>query len=296
MHVLLESMSSLLGVLLNHYQWFFSGIGVPICSYLFLRRLSKKQTDENRNRVLVPQKNDSDSNNNESEQGGALSGSYRTAVGQKHRWLREEILDIKLRDMAIFYGLDEVTQLESYELGNIELPMSLIEKVEDFFFLKPDFIDSDISSIFRSFHLCERELAKLFDKGFSATIACCPYNRDDLLCYIVMHKVENKFTRIISSDLIGSFMSSGGGRMNIQYLINEILDRGISNYHVPILTATEDDWEKLEQKCYYDVNLCHRVGAADRACMDIFSLWYEETVKSRKSYKPEAEFSIGTEY
>lgn len=276
-------MESFLIFLIENAKWVFSGVGIPIVAYLFFNRNSShnitvKVDSKSSNKV----NDEVDKTTYEPRNNPVISeDSYRVKVGKKHKWLRENILQLTIREMANFYGLEEVSKVESYESGNIELPIKLVEKLENFFFINSDVIDGESPYIFKSFHLSQPSIHELFEQGFSPKIACCPYDRGDLLCFVVMHKVESGFTRIVSSDLIGSFKSSGGGRMNIQYLIEELIIRNIPDYEVSILKTTEGDWKKLERNCYYDVGLFHRLGAADQECINIFSRWYSETLKLR---------------
>lgn len=274
-------MENIIELLMEHAKWVFSGIGLPIIAYLFF----KKSPSQNITVKVEQSSNDTVINeeikNSEMNHRSSSNDLYRSKVGRKHKWLRENILKLSLREMANFYTIEEVSKIESYESGDIELPIKLIEKLENFFFINSDVIDGKSPYIFKSFHLSQASISDLFEQGFSARIACCPYEREDLLCVIVMHKVENGFTRIVSSDLTGSFMSSGGGRMNIQYLIEELIVRNIPDHKISILKTTEDDWKKLERNCYYDAGLFHRLGAADQECINIFSQWYSETLKIR---------------
>lgn len=245
----------MLDILYGNIQWIFSGVGVPVLFYLLRRkRKGKNFPEENITELayLKIKEVEQESINKDQED------NYRTSLGKKHKWLRESVLDIKLRDMASFYSLDTVSELETYERGEKELPLELIAKLESFFFLRKDVLDGESRFIFKSFNLNQESLERLFLQGFSASIACCPVERHDLYCFIVMHKEENGFMRIVVSDLVGSFASNGGGRINIQYLISVMIERNISCYSLPILTTTREDWEKLQSNTYYDPKLFHR--------------------------------------
>ena len=266
----------MLNILYENIQWVFSGVGVPILVYLLLGKRKEKSPPQGK----IKEYADIRAKGIEQESIVEVQeDDYRTSIGKQHKWLREDVLSIKLRDMASFYSLDTVSELEAYERGIKELPMELIANIESFFFLRKNVLDGESRFIFKSFNLSHESLENLFDQGFSPSIACSPLERHDLFCFIVMHKEENGFMRIVVSDLVGSFASSGGGRMNIQYLINILIDRNISCYNLPILTTTKEDWEKLQGNTYYDPKLFHRLGAADRDCMDVFYNWYDETVE-----------------
>ena len=274
-------MENIIELLMQHAKWIFSGIGIPIIAYLFFRKSSPQNitvlVEQNKNDGVIDEEiKHSDMNDRDS-----LNDLYRHKIGKKHKWLRESVFKLTLREMATFYDLEEVSKLESYESGEIELPIDLIKKLENFFFINPHVIDGDKPYIFQSFRLSQTSLSDLFEKGFSPIIACCPYEREDLLCFIVMHKEDNGFTRIIASNLIGSFASSGGGRTNIEYLIHELITRNMSEHDVSILKTTEEEWKNLEKNCYYDTELFHRFAAADTECYRVFSRWYSEAKRVR---------------
>ncbi|MFB2643642.1 hypothetical protein ACE02D_15230 [Shewanella bicestrii] len=268
----------MIDILYENIQWVFSGVGVPLLIYFLFgkRKEDKPQKVEVREpEKLIIENTEQELSFEEQED------NYRTSIGKQHQWLRADVLGIKLRDMALFYSLETVSELEAYERGERELPLDLITKLESFFFIRKDVLDGDSRFIFRNFHLCYESLEQLLSEGFSPTIACCPTERHDLYCFIVMHKEENGFMRIVVSDLVGSFASNGGGRMNIEYLISVMINRNISCYDIPILTTTKEDWEKLQSDTYYDPKLFHRLGAADRDCMDVFYSWYDTMVEVR---------------
>lgn len=274
-------MENIIELLMEHAKWVFSGIGLPVVAYLFFKKPPSQnitvKVEQSSNDTVINEEIKSSNMSNKIP----LNDSYKSKVGRKHKWLRESVLKLTLREMANFYGLDEVSKIESYESGEIELPINLIDRLESFFFINSNVIDGDSPYIFNSFRLSQPSISNLFEQGFKARIACCPDDRGDLFCFIIMHKEEHTFTRIVVSDLVSSFMSSGGGRMNIQYLIEELIVRSIPDYKVSILKTTKGDWKKLEHNCYYDVGLFHRLGAADQECVNIFNSWYLETLRIR---------------
>ncbi len=212
------------------------------------------------------------------------ANSYRYTLGKRHQRLRENVLKFSLRDMAEFYKLNKVTSLEEFENGKKELPLRYLEKIEKYFFIERGYLETGQNRIFRSFYLSQDSISKLMDDGLFPIIACCPFDRKDLFCYILLHSAETKFTRIIRSDRRGSFASSGGGRLNIQDLIYELLDREIPTYKVRVLETSRQEWEQLSNGTYYEKDIfCF--GYADTQCNDIFNSWYEELMESRKRWQ-----------
>ncbi len=264
--------------ILKNYQWIFSGIGTSILIYF----ISKKTTDQRKEseytgniptRVIVEKKEKND---------------YKSLLGRRHKILREDILQLTLREMAEFYEFSVVSDLEKYEKGESELPLQSIKMVEKFFFLNPKFLELGKHPVFTGFHLSQDVISEYFNDGYTVLIACSPNERYDLLCYVVFYKEERELTRVIISNSPGSFASNGGGRLNIQYLINEMLSRNISPYDVSVLKVTEYEWKAIESKDYYDKRVFTRFGNADVECRTIFSSWYEESVVSRKKWTEKA--------
>lgn len=98
----------MLDILYGNIQWIFSGVGVPVLFYLLRRkRKGKNFPEENITELayLKIKEVEQESINKDQED------NYRTSLGKKHKWLRESVLDIKLRDMASFYSLDTVSEL-----------------------------------------------------------------------------------------------------------------------------------------------------------------------------------------
>ncbi len=208
---------------------------------------------------------------------------YKTALGQRHKRLREEVLELRLREMTEFYEFDKVSELESYENGKNELPLESLKKLEEFFFLNPKYLELGEGDVFRSFYLEREIVSEYFDRGYQPLIVCCSNeNRYYLLCYIIFYKEESGFTRLVISDRAGSFESNGGGKMNIEYLINEMLDRNIRPHDVSVLRATLCEWEAIENGTYYNKLVFNSCGKFDHECFEIFDSWYEELLVLRK--------------
>lgn len=267
--------------LVEHAKWVFSGVGTTaLFTYILVKKSNSRDDDTH---------NDPDPSTKLTIEEGGVSTDvhnkdYKTILGERHKWIREDVLKFSLREMTEFYCFDTVSELEAYEKGTNELPLEKLSKLESFFFIRPKYIENGELPIFSTYYLSRENVSKYLDDDFTPVIACCPLERDNLFCNIVFYKVENCFYRIVTADRDGSFVSSGGGKSNILHLIYEMLDRNISLHDVCILKAKEDDWKKLMNGSYYDTNVFSRMSSADTECMDIFDEWYDEAKKYHEKF------------
>jgi len=256
----------MLEVIGENMEWFFSGIGTLIVSLIASMHYIKNNSNKECESV----------EDSAREAPFSKKEDYKTTLGKRHKFLRENILKLSLREMTEFYGFNSVSELEKYECGEQELPLEHLRKVERFFFLNPKFLELGEKPIFEMFSLFDNSLEILWNDGFLPMIACCQGFRDNLFAYVVLSKEENGFMRIVVSDVYGAFMSTGGGKLNLEKVIYEQVKRKISLDEISILRASESEWKALEAKSYYDKRLFHGFGAADWDCMDIYAQWYKD--------------------
>lgn len=265
----------MIDLILDNKEWLFSGLGIYLLTIIF----KKDNTEE----PIININNNIVTNEKINPEKPILEKSYSQMIGYNHKILREEIFKFTKREMSEFYNLQSVRELEEYENGIVELPFSLIKKLEEFFNINSEYLELSKKPIFNTFYLSSENILKLLDDGFSPIIACSPINRRDLFAYIVMYKKENNFTRIIISDTEGSFMSNGGGRMNIESLIHAMIKRNIDKYSVRIITIKENELKLINNGIFYQKDLFRCFGCADHTCQDIFNQWYSE-IKNLKTY------------
>lgn len=211
--------------------------------------------------------------------------NYAKSVGSRLKSLREHVLQLSLREMAEFLDIYVISTLERYEAGEEEYPLSLIKKIEEFFRINPRYVESGEGTIFLHFELSQESVSTFTRSGYTPILACCPSERDDLLCYQAFEKTTNGLTQLAYADLYGSFSSSGGGKSNIEYLINALLDENKSPSSVRIVRITSKEWQATSDGSYYSKNPYFRAGSADWECMDIFDAWFNECYKHRKKWK-----------
>lgn len=220
----------------------------------------------------------------EDRSGLARLTCYAETVGRRMKWLREDVLNLSLREMAEFLGMEVISQLERYEDGADEYPLSLIKSAETFFRINRRFVESGVGPVFCHFHLSQESVNDFLAQGYRPIFACCPRERGDLLCYLVFEERKQGLTRIAMADRYGSFASNGGGQINIGYLINALLDVGGTPGSVRIVTVTEAEWAAIGDGSYYSREPFRRFGGADRDCIDIFKRWFDEYAESRERW------------
>lgn len=216
------------------------------------------------------------------------SKRYSTTIGSRLKFLREEVLELTLREMAEFLGIDVISQLERFESGEDEYPLHFVKKIEEFFRISQRYVETGEGAIFSHFILSQESVSSFVTAGYTPILACCPTQRNDLFCYQVFKRVTDGYTQIAFADRYGSFASSGGGKMNIGFLITALLDAGKTTTAVQVLKTTEEEWKAISNGSYYSRDPFHRFGCADWECMDIFDSWFEEYKKSRERWSAKA--------
>lgn len=211
---------------------------------------------------------------------------YRTGIGERHRILRKTYLDLNLREMAIFYGIKRVSDLEAWEQGKEELPLDYLNKLVGFFFINWKYLDGESDIVFTDFDLYSDQPTQLIKDGFRPYFLCCSERREDLLVYPVLHKVEEDYRRIVAAEGQGSFASSGGGAKNIERLILSMLKNSLRANDARFVKVEPDIWKSLEKGSFYNKNMNFGIGCWDGECADLFEEWF--TVIEQK-YKDQRE-------
>lgn len=211
--------------------------------------------------------------------------TYAQTVGARMRFLRESVLKLSLRQMATFLGLEQVGRLERYENGEDEYPLISIKKIEAFFNVREEFTSENSEIIFEQFCLSAKACVRYLQEGYSPLLVCSPFDRNNLFCYQIFHRQVNEFTQIACAGQVGSFASNGGGRMNIQYLIDALftIEKEPSQVYLRVMQANAADWAALSSCQYYSAYpLAH--AWSDFECRRIFDDWYEESEASRQRW------------
>lgn len=215
----------------------------------------------------------------------AVPPTYAQTVGTQMRFLRESVLQLSLRQMATFLGLEQVGRLERYENGEDEYPLTSIKRIEAFFNVREEFTSENSEIVFEQFCVSTEACIRYLQDGYSPMLVCCPFDRNDLFCYQIFHRRVDGFTQIACAGQVGSFASNGGGRLNIQHLIDALFAVGKtpSQAYLRVMQANAVDWTALSSCQYYSARPFAR-GWADFECRRIFDDWYEESEVSRRHW------------
>jgi hypothetical protein len=187
--------------------------------------------------------------------------------------LREKILQLKLREMADFYGFEKVKQLEECEAGLDEFPTKAIERLEEFFFVSPKYLQEGKTPIFQSFF--SDDCQRFVNEGFRPYFLCGPSFQEDQkdgLAYLVFCKEEGGYWRMIRSNVHAGFYSQGGGGHIIKALIDSMLDPDMSFLRPKTLCqdVSAEEWGKLCNGRWYDKGMDEYYRFANHKATDIF--------------------------
>lgn len=248
-------------------EWLFSGVGATLLSDWLKERRSRKQKPP-----CAP-----------SVQALEMQGSsYALSVGEKIKFIRTDLLNMSLRQLSELLEIEKVSNLEKYELGIEEFPLPFLKKFETYFSVRSEYLDGRSESIFAGFHLCKAEVEDYLLRGYSPVVLCSPDERSELFCRIAFEKNEGAFPQVVIGDLLCSFASTGGGKMNIQILIHALLRRGDSHKAVRVLKVTGRAWELMRRGAYYTQDNFHR--SADWECQEVFVKWFKESEESNRRW------------
>lgn len=217
-------------------------------------------------------------------------GSYRKGLGQRHRFLREEILQIDPRRMADFYEYECVEELESYEYGEREFPAVSLAHLRKMFFVNDSFLRGVSSRVFTNLYMENEEaICGLFDEGFKLHFLCCPTRRRDLLTYPYLHKIQYGFSRSVKAHRLSSFSpASGGGAVNIYDVLHLMVCRGMPPDDVRILMVPERTWGRLEHGSFHLTESDLSCYWTDRECKERFLLMYGRAKSVREELESHA--------
>lgn len=250
---------------LEAFPWVFSGVGIPIA-----RNTAKK--------IFNSQKKNSQNvleNTFQDETVETKEEPYSVRLGKRLKLLREDYFKLNEREMADFYGYEEVAELTKYESGEKEFPRESIKKLQNFFFVSKKFIEEGGDFIFECFDLYSDDVKNLLQSGFKPYFLCSSSQREDFYTYPVFYKQENNISRVVIANLTGSFMSSGGGYLNIAQIIKAMLVRGMRDYDAFILKVDEQTWQSLDKCTFYRNNMYFSLGRDDE-CREIFNRWFQD--------------------
>lgn len=208
---------------------------------------------------------------------------FQQELGQRHQYVRKEVLQIGVRRMADFYGFNKASELECYESGEREFPAPHLNRLVEFFFVHSEFLRGESDRVLRDLVAdLDLSVGELIDQDFRLFLLASPAGEPDRLVYPVLYKEERGFSRSVRGRLSALSDASGGGAANIYGLISLLLDRDRSIHDVNVLCTPRNAWERLEQGTFYmDSEAVPRFGI-HRNYQQVFQRWFDETAESRR--------------
>jgi hypothetical protein len=214
------------------------------------------------------------------------SDSYQVILGKRHKYLREEVLQLNPRQMSNFYGFEKVSYLEDCEAGLDEFPTESIKRLEETFFISPEYLQEGSPFIFKSFDIIgTKDTLRFLEEGFDPHFLCSPTFEEDGEAFIVFQKEDLGYWRMIKSNTICGFYSSGGGLNNILNLINAMLELDLARTwsNILFMNVRMDEWGKLCSLCWYQKG---RLGYSSDKTRNIKARnIFEPVLKSHEEYQ-----------
>lgn len=227
------------------------------------------------------------------------TNNYAQEVGGKIHYIRESLLGFSKRQMCEKLNIENVTQLERYESGFEEIPIHITRLIEKEYGVDPNYLDGKTSVVFTRFPIDKDVMINYLKEGFSPVIVTIPRSIDDnkdLYCYITFERYESDFVRISVGSLLCSFASSGGGRLNLQTLIDAMLDLNIPFNKAQVLMVNCFSWAAIQSGTYASETSRRGSRFADFDCSDIWEEWYKQTSVSRQRWEKMTKDSIAECY
>lgn len=212
---------------------------------------------------------------------------YKTGLGRRCEFLRE-VLKLNPRQMADFCGFEKTDYLHDCEAGLDEFPTAAINKLVQVFFIRLEYLQEGKDHIFQDFDIVstKKDCHRFLEQGFRPYFLCSPNFEEYGDAYLVFWKQDEGYWRMITSNYVGNFYSSGGGANNIYNLIDSMLDLHIrpSWSNISFLNVCPEEWDLLEKGCWYNKEMRGYVGAANYQARDIFESWFEKAQETRKRW------------
>lgn len=215
------------------------------------------------------------------------AGDYALEVGGRIRYIRESLLGFSKRQMCEKLNIESVSQLERYESGVEETPIYITRHIEQEFGVNPDYLDGRTQEVFARFSIDKSTMIDYLKLGFTPAIITVPRSieaQGNLYCYITFEKYEANFVRHVTGNLLCSFSSSGGGRLNLQTLIDAMLDLKMTPYGAKVMMATPFSWAAIVNGTYSSETSARIGRFTDYDCLDIWVEWFEQTKVSRDKW------------
>jgi hypothetical protein len=199
---------------------------------------------------------------------------YRHELGSRLKNLRG-IFSANKRQMADFFGIKQVSILESYELGDEEMPREMVDKLNTDLHVSRRYLDEGYEFIFDRFDLCGEGVGRFLDADYELMILSRAEPDSWMHIYFALKRSDPNVPSFITTYVASSFHSTGGGWMNINCVIKEMQRRNLDPY-IPCYPLDNEEWDRLINSNFYSRQLATDGRLVDHEVCDQFIQRYEE--------------------
>lgn len=199
--------------------------------------------------------------------------TFKKELGRRIKYLREEIFEVSLREFAWTLKLESISQLESIEHGDVELPRHCFEMLMRDYRVTAGYLDRGDRSIFESIPTSTESFLPFLKDGFKLHFFTPPMDHADYPwrhCYMVLHRPQEHVSQCFIASTTGSFKSTGGGLMNVEHALwAMMLDVQRSHVRVPtVLRANKKTWSDLCHHRFYKKTIHLASDGGDHECTE----------------------------
>jgi nucleoside phosphorylase len=203
-------------------------------------------------------------------------------VGALHKFVRAELLNLSEAEMCQFYGLGTTKALSDYESGAEPFPLPYLKRFCEFFFVREGFLETGEGRVFDSFRVngdFVRDHIKKY--GFKPWFFSGRDPGEDLECFVVLHRRELGYDRIITSGHEVKF----GYHKSADYfrgLINALIEIGQTRAEEWVHVVDRRTWASLEKGTFYRKGF--NFANADWRCRELYEGWFDDFYHFRRDH------------
>jgi len=204
--------------------------------------------------------------------------SWKQKIGKLHQKLRENVLQIRnLQNLANLYQMN-IEDIEKYEAGVEKLPDTVIDKLNEYFFVNKDYFYEGDETVFqvKHFSACIDHLLKQNFRPYFL------FKKDTktLDAELIFCRTEGHLTRIQITKPVVSFEGKNlAGTGFVLDVIKHMINHKMKWTDAEFNSITEDQWETIGAGNYYDPKLKF-FPMYNTISQDRFKEWFDEAASS----------------
>lgn len=214
--------------------------------------------------------------------GGHPGDQRQTNFGALHKFVRVELLALSEGEMCKFYGLETTKALSEYESGAEPFPLAYLKRFCEFFFVRESFLETGEGRVFDSFRMSgefTRDYIKRY--GFKPWFLISPDASEDLECFVVLHKRELGYDRIITSEHEVTF----GYHKSADYfrgIIDALIGTGQTYAREWAHVVDRKTWASLGEGIFYKREF--NFANVDWRCQQLYEGWFDNFYRFRRDH------------